>query len=198
CPSCQFNILESNFGRVGKGLFFEVALIFTLDYKNRSATLSKELGGASHEALWKHFHDLLKSVKNLLEGSLVADEKKTEAQKDIDFLISALAINVNGENKLSETRNLIQYQQKMGVWHPYSNKSDIKTLKRNVERSLFQNNDLRQFETNHHINFIRFVERCLLISYVGRSIIANLNQVYGPSFLSDGFLKYDRTLAKGR
>ncbi|MEH6662941.1 MAG: hypothetical protein V7679_14945, partial [Parasphingorhabdus sp.] len=28
CPSCQFNILESNFGRVGKGLFFEVAFFF--------------------------------------------------------------------------------------------------------------------------------------------------------------------------
>lgn len=177
--------------RVTPPFKLEKQLLIKLDGAAKVVEISKGDGGASHEAAWFEFKRLLEYSASLVKSSTMDSASRIQVNDDIARLQSAISGAPNVSSKLSSIRNSVQYRQEMGAWHPYTNATKSEDLKRRINSSLGSRDELVNYEINHHISAVRFLESCLCVCNVGRLFLKHIENRYGSGFLKNGFCKLD-------
>jgi hypothetical protein len=169
-------------------------ILVTLDQGSKTVTLRKGEGGASHEATWSLFSELLNDARELLKDAAISQERYLAADREVDSLMKIVS-PPGAALKLSTMRNNVQYRQQMGGWSPYPGAVLADEIKRRVTAALTMRGSVSEFESSHHTAAIGFLESCLAVCFGSRNLLLRLDEMYSGSFLEMGYFKLEKQYA---
>lgn len=163
---------------------------YSCKYQSENSLLKCSHLGNTHQDVWREFYLLLGDLAN---KALTSDFLQEDRDRAIDFLYELRNLISNNSKMdsgswLSKIRNEVNYTHSMGVWFPYSGaNNEYEKMFRSV--GLWKNSlssfNFDQDKSDH----IRFVESCVLIVSLCRSLIIEVNKNQDRNFLSFGAIR---------
>lgn len=158
-------------------------------------TLSQEVGGATHEALWNAFVASLEALRVEVGGSrfLAADKAKIDQQ--LSIALNLLTASGSHKSWMSQMRNDINYRQSKGVWYPYASKAKTSSICQARDSMMSGAAGLDAILMGGADELSRFRAACMFVAHLAREMLADMGKIGGAkSFLKFGQGQFETSI----
>ncbi len=156
--------------------------------RDRLDMAKREPRGGAHAALWTAFRDLIRRLsEGIIERTSQESPDRTVVSK-LDEFARSLAISGRPPYWLSDTRNTINYQLRLGAWYPYHGRNTTFANAMFRAAKMWENDPMSiDVRAGSAEDFGAFLRCCCFVVSMAREVVLDIvESTEGRSFLHYG------------